>query len=249
MDARTEKTRQLWEHRANRYDTGARWEPAAIRESRRLLCAGARGRTLEVAVGTGMNLQYYPPQVELTGVDLSPAMLTKAEQKVREQGRSTTLVEGDAQDLSYTDHSFDTVVCLFALCTVPDQVRALEEMYRVLVQGGRLLMADHIEYTRFPNRVFERRRDHPRRLPRKIAEEVGCRIGHTTVRCSGSSNVWWRTAPEGMSLFHGRMDGSPSWRCGTGLSVFRARSRWAIRLGFARDRLDTISDPCASGRV
>src|SRR5699024_12735919 len=60
---------------------------------------------------------------------------------------------------------------------------------------------------------------------------------------------WWRTAPEGMSLFHGRMDGSPSWRCGTGLSVFRARSRWAIRLGFARDRLDTISDPCASGRV
>lgn len=178
MDARTEKTRQLWEHRASRYDTGARWEPAAIRESRRLLCAGARGRTLEVAVGTGMNLQYYPPQVELTGVDLSPAMLAKAEQRVREQGRSATLVEGDAQDLSYADHSFDTVVCLFALCTVPDQVRALEEIYRVLVQGGRLLMADHVEYTRFPARVFERRRDHPRRLPRKIAEEVGFRIGH-----------------------------------------------------------------------
>src|SRR5699024_135543 len=45
------------------------------------------------------------------------------------------------------------------------------------------------------------------------------------------------------------MDGSPPWRRSTGLSVLRARSRWAIRLGFARDRLDTISDPCASGRV
>lgn len=178
MDARTEKTRQLWEHRANNYDTGSRWEPAAIRESRRILCAGARDRTLEVAVGTGMNLQYYPPQVKLTGVDLSPAMLAKAEQKAREQGRPATLVEGDAQRLSYEDHSFDTVVCLFALCTIPDQVRALTEIHRVLVRGGRLLLADHIEYTRFPARVFERRRDHPRRLPREIAEEVGFRIGH-----------------------------------------------------------------------
>lgn len=178
MDSRTEKTRQLWEHRADHYDTGNRWEPAAVRESRRILCAGARGRTLEVAVGTGLNLRHYPPQVELTGVDLSPAMLDKARQKARSQGRPATLVEGDAQDLSYNDGSFDTVVCLFALCTIPDQERALTEIHRLLVPGGRLLMADHIEYARFPARAFERRRDHPRRLPREVAEEVGFRIGH-----------------------------------------------------------------------
>ncbi len=178
MDARTEKAHQLWEDRAGGYDTGGRYEPSAIRSTRRLLCGGARGRTLEVAVGTGMNLEYYPPQVKLTGVDLSPAMLAKAREKAGEQGRPVTLVEGDAQELSFADRSFDTVLCALALCTIPDQGRALTEMYRVLVPGGRLLLVDHIEYTRFPFRLRERLRGNPRRLPRTVAEEAGFRVGH-----------------------------------------------------------------------
>ena len=178
MDARTEKARELWEKRAAGYDTGCRYEPSGVRNTRRLLCAGARGRTLEVAVGTGANLGYYPPQVELTGVDLSPAMLARARERAEEQGRLVTLVEGDVQELSFADRSFDTVLCALALCTIPDQGRALAEMYRVLVPGGRLLLVDHIEYTRFPFRLRERLREHPRRLPRAVAEEVGFEVGH-----------------------------------------------------------------------
>ena len=143
MDKRTEKARELWESRAKRYDTGARIEPAGIRNTRRLLCAGARGRTLEVAVGTGMNLEHYPPQVKLTGVDLSPAMLERARERAEKQGRPVTLVEGDAQELDFPDQSFDTVLCALALCTIPDQARALAEMHRVLVPGGRLLLVHY----------------------------------------------------------------------------------------------------------
>ncbi|QRN80584.1 MAG: methyltransferase domain-containing protein [Nocardiopsis sp. BM-2018] len=178
MDARTEKARELWEGRAKSYDTGVRIEPAGIRNTRRLLCGGARGRTLEVAVGTGMNLEHYPPQVKLTGVDLSPAMLERARERAEEQGRPVTLVEGDAQALDFADQSFDTVLCALALCTIPDQGRALAEMHRVLVPGGRLLLVDHIEYTRFPFRLLERLRKHPRRLPRTVAEEAGFEVGH-----------------------------------------------------------------------
>ncbi|GHC75695.1 ubiquinone/menaquinone biosynthesis methyltransferase [Nocardiopsis terrae] len=178
MDARTEKARKLWDDRSGSYDSGGRYEPPAILRTRALLCGGARGRTLEVAVGTGRNLEYYPPQVKLTGLDLSPAMLSRARDRAEEQGRPVSLVEGDAQQMSFADRSFDTVVCVLALCAVPDQERALAEMHRVLVPGGRLLLVDHIEYTRFPFRLRERLRKHPRRLPRAVAEEVGFEVGH-----------------------------------------------------------------------
>src|SRR5699024_1825805 len=107
---------------------------------------------------------------------------------------------------------------------VPDQVRALEEIYRVLVQGGGLLMADHGEYTRFPARVFERRGDHPRRLPRKIAEEVGFRIGHHDRTLLGFVERVVAHRPCGVCLFNGRMDGSPTCLSSNGLYVLRARS-------------------------
>ena len=178
MDSRTEKTRRLWEHRAGRYDFGGHCEHVAIRNTRESLCGGARGRTLEVAVGTGRNLRYYPPQVKLIGLDLSPAMIARAAKKAEDLEFPITLVEGDAQRLPFADRSFETVVCTLSLCTIPDQERALREMHRVLVPGGRLLLVDHIEYTRMPLRLRERRRDHPRRLPRLVAEEVGFEVGH-----------------------------------------------------------------------
>jgi ubiquinone/menaquinone biosynthesis C-methylase UbiE len=178
MDARTERTRERWNRRAAGYDRGLRLEHAAIRDTRALLCAGARGRVLDVAVGTGHNLEYLPPSVEVTGIDLSPEMLGRARERAETLGRPVTLVEGDAQDLPFGDGSFETVVCTLSMCAIPDQRRALAEMYRVLVPGGRLLMVDHIEYTRAPLRWIERLREHPRALPRELALEAGFAVGH-----------------------------------------------------------------------
>lgn len=113
-------------------------------EHRGWACSQARGDTLEVAIGTGLNLPHYPSEVRLTGVDLSPDMLAYARIRSKQTGRRVTLSEGDAHDLPFTDSSFDTVVCTYALCSVPDVPRAISEMKRVLKPGGRLILVDHI---------------------------------------------------------------------------------------------------------
>jgi ubiquinone/menaquinone biosynthesis C-methylase UbiE len=116
-------------------------------EHRGWACSRAIGDTLEVAIGTGLNLPHYPLDVHLTGVDLSPEMLALAKSSARNIDRTIELKEGDAQNLPFSDRSFDTVVCTYALCSVPDEARAISEMKRVLKPGGRLILVDHVRST------------------------------------------------------------------------------------------------------
>ncbi|SIO84833.1 class I SAM-dependent methyltransferase [Nocardiopsis sp. JB363] len=173
MDERTRRVRGDWDRAANTYDRGERLQRLLVGRTRERLCARARGRVLEVAVGSGHNLPYYPGGVELSGVDLSPEMLARARERATRSGLQVDLREDDAQDLGFADSDFDTVVCALAFCVIPDQRRALEQMRRVLRPGGLLLLVDHIEYTRWPGRKREERKANPRRLPRAIAQEVG----------------------------------------------------------------------------
>ncbi|MDQ3784097.1 MAG: class I SAM-dependent methyltransferase [Actinomycetota bacterium] len=113
-------------------------------EHRGWACSQAVGDTVEVAIGTGLNLPHYPADVRLTGVDLSPEMLERAATRARQGSRAIHLREGDAQDLPFADCSFDTAVCTYALCGVPDEARAISEMKRILKPGGRLILVDHI---------------------------------------------------------------------------------------------------------
>jgi ubiquinone/menaquinone biosynthesis C-methylase UbiE len=111
---------------------------------------------LEVAIGTGRNLPFYPTGVRLTGVDLSPAMLAVAGDRARAVGREVALREADAQALPFADASFDTVVCTLSLCAIPDDRAAIGEMRRVLRPGGRLLLLDHVGSSRRAVRVVQR---------------------------------------------------------------------------------------------
>lgn len=124
--------------------------------SRAWVCAQASGNTLEVAVGTGLNLPFYPAEVQLTGIDFSPAMLAIARRRAEQLGRAVDLREADALALPFPDASFDTVVCTFALCAIPDERRAVREMSRVLRPGGLLLLADHIAGAAWPLRAIQR---------------------------------------------------------------------------------------------
>ena len=99
---------------------------------------------LEVAIGTGLNLVAYPPDVTLTGLDLSEDMLSIARIRAAELGRAATLRQGDAHALPFEDASFDTVVCTLGLCAIPDIDSAVGQMVRVLRPGGRLLLVDHV---------------------------------------------------------------------------------------------------------
>jgi ubiquinone/menaquinone biosynthesis C-methylase UbiE len=141
----TERIRRIWEREAPRYDRRiVVWEKILFGDGRRWVCSRARGEVLEVAIGTGRNLAFYPEGVRLTGVDLSPAMLERARKRARERGMEADLREGDAQDLPFPDESFDTVVCTHSLCNIPDDRKAVAEMKRVLRPGGRLVLLDHV---------------------------------------------------------------------------------------------------------
>jgi len=141
----TERMRHLWEKQAPRYDQRiALWEKILFGDGRRWVCSRARGEVLEVAIGTGRNLAFYPKGIRLTGIDLSPAMLELARERAGELGLDADLREGDAQELAFPDESFDTVVCTLSLCNIPDDCRAVAEMERVLRPGGRLLLLDHV---------------------------------------------------------------------------------------------------------
>lgn len=144
-ESATAQQRRVWDKAAASYDRQMRlfdrvWFPGG----REWLGARARGRVLEVAIGTGLMIPEYGDDVVLSGVDLSPAMLALARRRAAELGRAVDLCVGDAERLPYGDACFDTVVCALALCNVPDPDRALAQMHRVLVPGGRLLLLDHV---------------------------------------------------------------------------------------------------------
>jgi ubiquinone/menaquinone biosynthesis C-methylase UbiE len=139
------KLRRYWDKHAHRYDRGMQWwDRRFFGDTRSWVCQQATGDVLEVAIGTGLNLEHYPESVALTGVDFSPAMLAQARARARQLGRPVELVEGDAQALDFPDSSFDTVLSTFSLCSIPDDRQAVAEMRRVLRPGGRLLLADHV---------------------------------------------------------------------------------------------------------
>ncbi|MEW6698590.1 MAG: class I SAM-dependent methyltransferase [Bacillota bacterium] len=104
----------------------------------------ARGKVLEVGVGTGKNLPYYPAGCEVTGIDFSPGMLAKARKKVRLARVPVTLLEMDVQDMGFPDNSFDTVVATCVFCSVPDPVQGLREVRRVCKPGGQIILLEHV---------------------------------------------------------------------------------------------------------
>ncbi len=122
----------------------ARWEGRHGAELRRRLLANARGRVLEIGVGTGLSIPFYPPVDELVATDPAEPMLRRARRRAAQTGRDVTLVEAPAERLPFEDDSFDTVVSMLVLCTVSDQQRALQEIRRVLRPGGQLLLSEHV---------------------------------------------------------------------------------------------------------
>jgi ubiquinone/menaquinone biosynthesis C-methylase UbiE len=144
----TAKVLRVWEKAAPSYDRQiAFFEKLQFGGGREWLGARVRGRILDVAIGTGLNLPHYPAETIVIGIDLSPAMLAIARQRAADLGRTVDLRTGDAAHLPFDDDSFDTVVCALGLCTIPDPIAAIQEMSRVLVTGGRLLLLDHIRST------------------------------------------------------------------------------------------------------
>ena len=101
-------------------------------------------RVLEVGVGTGINVDLYPTDCAVTGIDLSSSMLEKARERVARKGvRNVRLLQMDAANLKFADDSFDIVYAPYVISVVPDPVAVTREMRRVCRPGGRIVILNH----------------------------------------------------------------------------------------------------------
>lgn len=114
------------------------------RLARRRLFGRARGRVLELGVGTGLNLTAYPPDVDLTAIDISPRMLARARRRAHGLGLKADLQVADIENLPYPDASFDTVTAACVFCSVDDPIRGLREAARVVRPDGQVLLYEHV---------------------------------------------------------------------------------------------------------
>jgi ubiquinone/menaquinone biosynthesis C-methylase UbiE len=111
---------------------------------RERVVGAAEGRVLEIGVGSGLNLPFYPPCTRsVIAVEPSPLLLRRAGRRAEAAAMPVELVEGSAEALPLADASVDTIVTTWTLCTIPDVAAALAEMRRVLRPGGALLFAEH----------------------------------------------------------------------------------------------------------
>ena len=156
-NAETARVQRIYNAVADRYDQAiALSEKLLFGNGRQWAGAQARGHVLEVAIGTGRNLPCYAPDVRLTGVDLSPAMLNIARQRAQALNHDVTLCVGDAQALPFRNEEFDTVVFTLALCSIPDERRAVVEASRVLRPAGRLVLLEHVRSPGWPVQIVQR---------------------------------------------------------------------------------------------
>jgi demethylmenaquinone methyltransferase/2-methoxy-6-polyprenyl-1,4-benzoquinol methylase len=117
---------------------------------RKEVFSGLEGRVLEVGVGTGKNIPYYPDDCEIVGIDISSKMLSHAKKRAAGK-KNVSLLVMDAEHMGFVDDCFDYVITTFVLCSIPDPVSALTEMKRVCKPEG---MVINLEHMRSSNRAI-----------------------------------------------------------------------------------------------
>ena len=177
------------------------WLMRPLYPARRLVVPEARGRVLEIGVGTGLNLGLYRSIERLDAIDPDPFMLERARPRAEALPFPTSLHQTGAERLPFEDRAFDTAVLTFTLCTIPDPEAALAELRRVLKPAGQLLFVEH---TRSVQPMLGRAQDALTPLWKKIGG--GCHLNRPAVamlraagfRGSPSEPVWrerWTLLP------------------------------------------------------
>ncbi|MFW6275780.1 MAG: class I SAM-dependent methyltransferase, partial [bacterium] len=139
----TNKIKKRYNRVARFYDILDKPMEMAASKWREKLLSGVKGKVLEVGIGTGKNIPYYPDNVELTGIDFSPKMVEIARKKAKNKS-NIEILEMDAENMDFNDNSFDTVVTSCVFCSVPNPVEGLKEIRRVCKNGGNILMLEHV---------------------------------------------------------------------------------------------------------
>jgi ubiquinone/menaquinone biosynthesis C-methylase UbiE len=128
------------------------FEYGRYRRLRRLVFDGLTGRILDAGVGTGRNVEFYPTGAKVIGIDVSPAMLARAERRLKLSSASAVeLREMDITRLDFPAGAFDAAAATFLFCVLPDELQlpALRELRRVVRPGGTVRLLDYVRPRRF----------------------------------------------------------------------------------------------------
>lgn len=144
--ALTRKLIRKWDRHASAYDrmSDPMEHMLGFAQARARLFAGLSGTILELGVGTGRNLPYYPQDARMIALDLSRGMLERAVYKARALSRHVAFLVGDVEELPFEDASLDAVVGSGVFCCVPDAAQGFREIKRVLKPGGKVVLLEHI---------------------------------------------------------------------------------------------------------
>ncbi len=147
----TAKTRSRYDRQANTIDLSSGiMDRLGLARWRRALWDQVQGqRILEIGVGTGVNFPYYPNDVRVVAIDLSPRLLGRALARATRENVQVDLRVMDAQALGFPDNTFDTVAATCVFCSVPNPVLGLQEALRVLKPGGHLVLLEHVRLEGF----------------------------------------------------------------------------------------------------
>lgn len=118
-----------------------------VQKQRKKVVPLAKGRVLEIGMGSGLNIPYYDPeQIEFVwGLEPSEGMRNKAQPNIRKASFEVRWLNYPSEEIPLEDNSVDTIVLTYTLCTIPDWYEALQSMRRVLKQGGSLIFCEHGE--------------------------------------------------------------------------------------------------------
>lgn len=115
-----------------------------LEKYRRAVVDAAKGRALEIGVGSGLNFPFYSRQVHtVVGLDPSPRLLTMARRRAAAAGVRAMFIRASATAIPLADNAADTIVMTWTLCSIADPLTALREMRRVLKPSGVLLFVEH----------------------------------------------------------------------------------------------------------
>ena len=134
------------------------FEYGRYRRIRGLLFQGLSGRLLDAGVGTGRNFPFYPPESQVVGIDISAAMLARAEPRRKSAAAEVELRQMDVTRLDIPDRTFDAAIATFLFCVLPEelQVPALKELGRVVKPGGSVRLLEYVRPQRTVRRVLAR---------------------------------------------------------------------------------------------
>ncbi|WP_339060366.1 class I SAM-dependent methyltransferase [Tepidibacillus marianensis] len=136
---------EVIQKRYNRVAKVYDWMDVIIRDKwRKSVYDGMKGNLLEVGVGTGKNIPFYPKDAFVTGIDFSSNMLAKAKERLEKYPANVRLLLMDAQNMEFEDNTFDGVITTCVFCSVPDPIKGLKEIRRVIKPNGIVRMLEHM---------------------------------------------------------------------------------------------------------